>query len=134
MPVLAVDHCEDGIQTSGAIYRICMPTLATWNKQLVVYAHGYMAIYRPVEIPEEQMSLEGSSVTVDELITARGYGFATTSYYTNGLAVEAGMADLTDLVSIFAIAVTTPSKVILAGRLRGGAQHRVGGRALSRRL
>lgn len=47
----------DGLQESGAVYRICMPTFPPWNGDLVVYAHGYVSPTEPVGIPEDQMTL-----------------------------------------------------------------------------
>lgn len=111
--------CEDGAQSSGATYRICMP--AQWNNRLVVYAHGYVAPTRPVGIPEEQMHLPGSTFTVDQLITGQGYAFATSSYRTNGLAIQEGIADLLDVVEIFKAQKGTPAKVLLVGVSEGGA-------------
>jgi pimeloyl-ACP methyl ester carboxylesterase len=112
-------QCEDGVQDSGAKYRICMPWFG-WNGDLVVYAHGYVAPDRPVEIPEDQMSLPGSSWTIDQLVNLYGYAFATTSYYTNGLAVLPAVSDLLDLVDVFAAEEGTPDRVYLAGVSEGG--------------
>lgn len=111
--------CEDGPQSSGATYRICMP--AQWNQQLIVYAHGYVAPNRPVGIPEDQMSLPGSGFTVDQLITDQGYAFVTSGYRTNGLAIQEGIADLIEAVSIFKAQKGTPTKVMLVGVSEGGA-------------
>lgn len=111
--------CEDGAQSSGATYRICMP--AQWNNRLVVYAHGYVAPTRPVGIPEDQMRLPGSTFTVDQLVTGQGYAFATSSYRTNGLAIQEGIADLLDVVDIFKAQKGTPTKVLLVGISEGGA-------------
>lgn len=111
--------CEDGLQSSGATYRICMP--AQWNNRLIVYAHGYVAPNRPVGIPEDQMRLPGNSLSVDQLITSQGYAFAASGYYTNGLAIEEGISDLIDVVAIFKAQKGTPEKVLLVGVSEGGA-------------
>ena len=109
--------CEDGQQASGARYRICMPT--PWYGDLVVYAHGYVAHNAPVAIPEEQLVLGG--VSVPEMVTSLGYAFVTTSYYTNGLAVRQGIADLIDLVHVFTTTQEmTPTRVYLGGVSEGG--------------
>lgn len=122
-PAQAVPHaplaCEDGPQSSGATYRICMPS--QWNNRLIVYAHGYVAPDRPVGIPEDQMRLPGSNFSVDQLVTGQGYAFAISGYYTNGLAIEQGISDLIDVVSIFKTLKGTPDKVILVGVSEGGA-------------
>jgi len=109
--------CEDGLQASGAAYRICMP--GSWNGKLLVYAHGYVAPNRPVGIPEDQMILPGGG-TVDQVATDLGYAFATTGYSSNGLAVQPGIADLIDVVTIFRGLKGTPQKVLLVGVSEGG--------------
>lgn len=111
--------CEDGLQSSGATYRICMPT--QWNNRLIVYAHGYVSPTRPVGIPEDQMRLPGSDFSVDQLVTNQGYAFATSGYSTNGLAIQEGIADLVDVVAIFKARKGTPAKVMLVGVSEGGA-------------
>ena len=75
----SLQSCEDGYQDSGAVYRICMPPAGNWNGDLLVYAHGYVAFNRPVEIPEDQMVVPGTSLTIDQVANTLGYGFATTS-------------------------------------------------------
>ncbi|MGC9349342.1 MAG: hypothetical protein ACP5JG_14470 [Anaerolineae bacterium] len=115
------DDCTFGEQASGAKYMICMPDGA-WNGDLLVYAHGYMAIDREIEIPPDQMVIPGPTgpISVSDLVTSMGYGFATTSYYTNGLAVLPAIADLVDLVDVFATVETTPTNVLLTGVSEGG--------------
>ena len=114
--------CVDGTQGSGAKYRICMPNVLNpqWNGDLIVYAHGYVAFYKEVGIPEDQMSLPGSPITIDQIVNGMGYAFATTSYYTNGLAVRPAISDLLDLVDIFIAAHGVPSTTLLAGVSEGG--------------
>jgi len=108
----------DGVQSSGAIYRICMPA-GPWNGDLVVYAHGYVSPLEPIGIPEDQLTLPDGTSLID-LITSMGYAFATTSYATNGLAVPEGVADVTELVSIFRATKGEPEHVYLTGPSEGG--------------
>ena len=118
---LAPAACDpDGTQDSGATYRICMPPGALWNGDLVVYAHGYVWPTEPVGIPEDQMVLPGTGISLADFVTSQGYGFATTGYSTNGLAVRQGLADLVDVVDIFAKAKGTPGRVYLVGVSEGG--------------
>lgn len=114
----AASICEpDGLQASGAVYRICMPD--TWNGSLVVYAHGYVAFNEPVAIPADQLTLpDGTSIP--GVVNALGFAFVTTSYSTNGLAVPEGIDDLTDLVGIFAATHGRPARVYLVGVSEGG--------------
>ena len=111
--------CEpDGQLPSGAYYRICMPT-GTWNGDLVIYAHGYVAFNKPITIPEDQLQLPGG-VSLPELINSLGFAFATTSYRMNGLAVETGVADLVDVAAVFSATHTVPTHTLLTGVSEGG--------------
>lgn len=114
----AVSTCEpDGLQASGAIYRICMPE--SWNGDLVVFAHGYVGFNEPVAIPEDQLHLpDGTSVP--EIANSLGFAFATTSYSTNGLAVVQGIDDVVDLVHVFAQTHAAARRVFLVGPSEGG--------------
>lgn len=114
-----ISQCDpDGTQNSGAIYRICMPPAWHYNGQLVVWAHGYVDFTNPVEIPEDQLCIDGLCIpTVANLL---GYGFATTSYSVNGLAVLQGMADILDLVNIYTDQYGAPERVFLIGASEGG--------------
>ena len=116
VPILACD--PDAQQASGAWYRICMPAL--WNGDLLVYAHGYVSPLEPVGIPEDQMVIPGTTISVADIANFLGYAFATTSYSTNGLAVRQGLADLVDLVDLFAAAKGAPNRILLVGVSEGG--------------
>lgn len=114
-------NCEpDGTQSSGAIYRICMPPNWWWNGDLVIYAHGYVAAHEPFGIPEDQLCLPDNGPCIPDLINVLGFAFATTSYSTNGLAVTQGVADVVDLVNIFAQTHGQPDNVYLIGVSEGG--------------
>ncbi len=109
--------CTQGVLPGGALYLICVPP-GSWNGDLVVYAHGYVAFNQPlgfynIELPD------GSSIP--ELVLGLGYAFATTSYRQNGLAVLEGVEDIKELVHAFpAIAGRAPSRTYLTGVSEGG--------------
>lgn len=90
-----------------------------WNGDLVVFAHGYVSPFEPLAIPEDQLTLPDGASLVD-MITGMGYAFATTSYAYNGLAIPQGVADVTDLVSIFSQTKGEPAHVYLTGPSEGG--------------
>jgi pimeloyl-ACP methyl ester carboxylesterase len=116
----AAAACDpDGVQTSGAIYRICMPAEGTWNGDLVVWAHGYVAFNQPIAIPEDQLRLPDGTYLPD-LVNALGFAFATTSYSTNGTAIRQGLDDVVDLVSVFVASKGPVDKVYLTGASEGG--------------
>ena len=125
MPEMAAAACSstcrpDGKQTSGAIYRICMPEPPSCrNGDLVIYAHGYVDAFKPVGIPEDQLMLpDGTSVPA--LVNSLGYAFATTSYSRNGLAVLEGIQDVRDLVDVYTNVIGTPRRTFVAGPSEGG--------------
>ncbi len=115
-PAKSENICEGGNQYSGSTYLICIPT--TYNNKLVIWAHGFQDAGPGVEIPEDQLSFGG--ISIPEIITSLGYGFATNSYSKKGLAVVQGAADIVDLVSIFKSLHDTPDKVFLIGASEGG--------------
>jgi pimeloyl-ACP methyl ester carboxylesterase len=111
--------CVTGTQDSGAEYLICVPDgWEAGDRDLLIYAHGYMAPEREIEIPEDQMVIDGISIT--ETVTFLGYAFATTSYSENGLAVDPAISDLMDLVNIFTMEEGTPNRIYLVGVSEGG--------------
>ncbi len=96
----SVSVCEeDGKQTSGATYRICLPS-GLWNGDLVVYAHGYVSPTEPEGIPEDKLFLPDDT-SIPEIVNGMGYAFATTSSRKNGLAIVEGVEDIRDLVAVF---------------------------------
>ena len=108
----------DGVQSSGSIYRICMPPAGEYNGNLVIWAHGFQDAGTPVEIPESQLCFP--DICLPELINGLGFGFATNSYSKTGLAVRQGMDDIQDLVNIFAAAKGPPARVYVVGASEGG--------------
>lgn len=123
-PVLVSAVCPtstcmpDGKQASGAIYRICMPEASCWNHNLVVYAHGYVDPNAPLVIPDDQLMI--GDVSIPQLMNQLGFGFAVSSYSTNGLAILPGVQDSLDLVNIFSNTVGTPGRVYITGPSEGG--------------
>ncbi len=110
--------CEpDDVQSSGSIYRICMPT-GEYNGMLVLWAHGFQDATEPVSIPESQLC--GPSFCLPELVNGLGFAFATNSYRKTGLAILEGKADLLDLVSIYTAKKGKPKKIYLIGASEGG--------------
>lgn len=116
---LTSTRCLTGTQESDAEYLICRPDEWVPGGDLLVYAHGYMAPDRDTEIPQEQMVINGTSIT-QTVTSLLGYAFATTSYSENGLAVLPAISDLLDVVSIFTSTWGTPDRIYLVGVSEGG--------------
>jgi pimeloyl-ACP methyl ester carboxylesterase len=104
----------EGTQSNGSKYLICVPP--NWNGTLLIYAHGYIAPDEPIA---NVVTLPDGTSIVDAL-QFFGYGFATSSYSRNGLAVLDGIESLIDLVSIFRQQRGEPSRIYLIGVSQGG--------------
>ena len=115
-----------GDHSNGAKYCITMPPpppYGEWNGDLVIFAHGYVSVDEPVDIPWSQMTFSdgnGGVITLPFLVNSMGYAFATTSYSVNGLAVQEGIADVLDLINVFETLVGTPTHIYLVGASEGG--------------
>jgi len=129
MPVLAqtnTDCSYQGTHSNGALYCITMPPpppYGAWNGDLVIFAHGYVAVNKPLEIPWSQMLFSdgmGGVISMPVLINSLGYAFATTSYSQNGLAVQQGILDILDLIEVFIAEVGDPARIYLVGASEGG--------------
>jgi hypothetical protein len=107
--------CVDGDLPHGAKSKICVP-LAGWNRQLVVFAHGYIA-------PQEELGfyhLDFGGVNLPLLVQSQGFAFATTTYRQNGLAILEGADDILNLVAAFRMQRGAPDRTIVAGASEGG--------------
>ena len=115
-----------GQHSESAVYCITMPPPApygTWNGDLVIFAHGYVDVNKPVDIPWSQMTFSdgmGGQITMPLLLNSMGYAFATTSYSQNGLAIQQGISDILDLIDVFQSLVGMPANIYLVGASEGG--------------
>ena len=130
VPALAQTNADCqfyGTQSSGAKYCITLPPpppYGAWNGDLVIFAHGYVSVTEPLDIPWSQMTFSngtGGVITMPALLNGMGYAFATTSYSVNGLAVKQGISDVIDLINVFQEQTgATPVHVYLVGASEGG--------------
>ncbi|HGY54876.1 MAG TPA: hypothetical protein ENK44_04180 [Caldithrix abyssi] len=107
--------CIEGTDENGALYRICMPD--EWNGDLVVFAHGYVAPYKPVELPDTELD---DGRTMEEVFGEMGYASAISSYRDNGLVVPEAVIDLVNLVFIFKSYYPHVKHIYLIGGSEGG--------------
>jgi pimeloyl-ACP methyl ester carboxylesterase len=109
----AARHIEGDIGP-GALYAIDVP--ADWNGDLVVYAHGYTLVQVPVAIP----SATDGFVGIRDLLLARGFAVAVTSFSENGYAEAEGARQVHQLSGLFASRVSKPRRTFLLGQSLGG--------------
>ena len=107
--------CTDGVLEHGALYRICFP--ATWNSDLVLYAHGYVPANQEIALPQDVIGGQSISGT----LTGLGYAFATTSYRANGLVAPEATEDLVELeATVRRLYRPDPVRSVIVGFSEGG--------------
>jgi hypothetical protein len=109
--------CLDGHLPHGAKSRICVP-LGGWNRQLVVFAHGYVANIPGQPLEFNDLILDG--VPLATILQSQGFAFATTTYRQNGLAILEGADDIRNLVDKFTMERGEPLRTFITGASEGG--------------
>ncbi|HEX7088344.1 MAG TPA: alpha/beta fold hydrolase [Vicinamibacterales bacterium] len=100
---------------NGAAYRIEIPQ--HWNRELVLYAHGYDPVQTPRPDPDWDHPF---SVRFRQEFLRRGFAFAETDYRTQGWAVAEAMEDLEALRQYFTRTHGSPSRTFMVGHSMGG--------------
>ena len=106
--------CTDG-SAEGSLTRVCFP--ASWNGDLIVYAHGYVQPQAPLAVPGNVVG----GTAVEDLINALGYAYATTSYRSNGLVADEAVDDIVAVEEMVRRTVRPdPARVFVVGVSEGG--------------
>jgi hypothetical protein len=86
---------------------------ASWNGDLVMFAHGYhgQGTVLTVQPPPDGLR---------EKLVGQGYAWAASSYYDNGYDVRAGVLSTHDLADHFGDVVRRPHRTYLIGESMGG--------------
>ena len=97
----------DGVQASGALYRICLPSDVPWNGDLIVYAHGYRSPFDPLDLVNVFTATHGPPVRVylmgfseGGLITALGIEWYP-EFFDGGLAMCGVYGSFSDQVNYY---------------------------------
>ncbi len=98
---------------NGAVYRIEVP--ATWNRGLVMYAHGYQPVGTPPGNPDAPRVR-----AVRDVFLSRGFAFAESAYSSQGWAVKEGVEDTEALRRHFVATRGRPSQTFITGHSMGG--------------
>lgn len=101
--------CSSGVQSSGALYEICTPEIENTTGTLVVYAQGFSFPQLDLQIRAQEAGID-----VEDFVTSRGFAYAGTSFYTNGLVEpEKGAKDLRELIVRYTQLHGRPARVLL---------------------
>jgi pimeloyl-ACP methyl ester carboxylesterase len=109
--------CDEGQFDSGARWKICVP-MAGWNRNLIVFAHGYIFDLPGVGLGFFDTLPDGTSLPT--LVQSLGFAFATTSYRQNGLAIVEGVDDVRETVAQFKAMHGRPARTFMTGASEGG--------------
>jgi len=102
-----------GKTPSGALYALYRPE--RWNRDLVLYAHGYITPGLPIALPTADYAQE-----FRDLLLADGFAVAYSSYSENGLAVRDGIQNTKQLEGLFASRLGLPRRTFLTAHSLGG--------------
>ena len=110
-------------QLNGAKYCIIYPPNPKWNKDLVVFAHGYVFAdptnpSKQPEIPWDQV-IRGD-LNLPGILVNLGYAFAISGYRKDGLAVLEGLQDTVALVNYIKGTKNSVRRVFITGASEGG--------------
>lgn len=113
---------EEGVLNSAS-YCVIYPPKRAWNRDLVVFAHGYVFAdpLNPLKapaIPWDQ-AIRGD-LNLPAMLVNLGYGFAITSYHKDGLAVKEGVQDILSLVNLIKTTNHQVRRTFLTGVSEGG--------------
>jgi len=108
----AQTHYE-GAAGPGSLYEIDVP--ASWNGDLVLYAHGIVEADLPVLLPTTQ---DGYSVLRGHLLAA-GYAVAASSYSSNGWSLADAVRRTHQLTEIVREKAGRPRRTFLVGHSMG---------------
>jgi alpha-beta hydrolase superfamily lysophospholipase len=104
-------RCLAGKDSAGAHYLIAVP--ATWNRRLVLHAHG-----GPV-LGEPRMERALGDLTRWNIMVKAGYAWAGSTFRQGGVAVRAAAEDTERLRRIFVQHVAAPERTVLHGQSWG---------------
>lgn len=118
-------NCQATVLPDGETYVVCFPPSLLWNRDLVIFAHGYEFAYPPAppRLGEEQWVIpigDGRTILLPELVNLLGFGFATTSYSKNGLAVLQGVDEVKALAAAVRAQKPLLRNVYIVGASEGG--------------
>jgi len=125
---------NDSLYPADQQILFCVPLIPTvpptpdWNRDLVIYAHGYVDPNAPLGLPDlnlyQDKIFTPNPASLPAALLSQRYAFATTSYHKNGYAIEQGAQDINALVlyvknALLAMNMGAVNHVYLVGASEG---------------
>lgn len=111
----AAQQVITGTVADGSLYEIDVP--ANWNGDLVVYAHGIFDPQAALVLPSQDMQSDFPQIL--PALLSRGYAVASSSWSSNGYAVNDGVQRTHQLSGLFFSRVGQSRRVLLYGKSLG---------------
>ena len=105
-----------------AQYVVCMPPAGSYNGGMILFAHGYIAQGSPEPATWLSQLALPDGTALPALLNSQGFGFAASSFSTDGLAILQGIQDTKALINVIgAPPLNIPvQKYFVTGASEGG--------------
>lgn len=103
-----------------AQYVVCMPPASSYNGDMILFAHGYIALgsQEPATWLSQLSLPDGTALPA--LLNGQGFGFAASSFSTDGLAILPGIQDTKALINVIKALDIPVQKYFVTGASEGG--------------
>jgi hypothetical protein len=103
-----------------AQYVVCMPSAGSYNGDMILFAHGYIAQGSPEPATWLSQLVLPDGTALPTLLNSKGFGFAASSFSTDGLAILSGIQDTKALISVVGALNISVRKYFVTGASEGG--------------
>jgi len=103
-----------------AQYVVCMPPTSSYNGEMILFAHGYIAQGSPEPATWLSQLTLPDGTALPTLLNGKGFGFAASSFSTDGLAILPGIQDTKALINVVGGLGIPVQKYFVAGASEGG--------------
>lgn len=101
-------------------YVVCMPPTGSYNGDMILFAHGYIAQGSPEPATWLSQLVLPDGTALPALLNGKGFGFAASSFSTDGLAVLPGIQDTKALINVIRALNIPVQKYFVTGASEGG--------------
>jgi hypothetical protein len=103
-----------------AQYVVCMPPANNYNGRMILFAHGYIAQGSPEPATWLSQLALPDGTALPTLLNGQGFGFAASSFSTDGLAILQGIQDTKALINVIGALDIPVQKYFVTGASEGG--------------
>jgi len=103
-----------------AQYVVCMPPASSYNGDMILFAHGYIAQGSPEPATWLSQLALPDGTALPALLNGKGFGFAASSFSTDGLAILPGIQDTKALINVINGLEIPVNKYFVTGASEGG--------------